>query len=313
MIADSICFHLSDQLGNIHIESIVHSVFHQAFNIITEKNQFITFLNYNKSLSPSSIRLLSNKSFKDLGIKPNMKIYFYNQMIKIEDLNIEIAINKIEKWNSDPNFTYQKNNSNEVFKKLNHIKYFLENTTHSQGIIPLLTFLKEKQPQLLEFTENKSIENRHIFIKERFLTFIDLYILEDIDQIGDSVKSIIGFGDGLTPSIDDFITGLMISRLYLFDYLNLNVKEALDFNKKIVEQISEKTTRVSEEMLKHSSEGRVNEDIRKFMISILSPISSNDFFEALKNLADFGETSGIDVISGIYIGSVLLFNKYNRG
>ncbi|WFA10111.1 DUF2877 domain-containing protein [Tissierella sp. Yu-01] len=304
MIADSICIELNEHIQNYHLTGIVHSVFDNAFNVLTSDNKFITFLNYSKPMAPNAIRLSRNISFLDFNIEPNMKLYFYKDFIWLRDLNITFIIDKASKWDSCPVFTYSKEKENKLQRKISFIEEFLINEGKKDGILPLLLFLNEK---------HKDFGNKDfLFIKDRFLDFVDSYLHYSKLRISDKVKKIIGFGAGLTPAMDDFISGLMVSRIYIYDYLNMNLNECIEFNYLMIGEIDGKTTRVSEEMLKYSSKGKVNENIRNLMISLFSDSSFEGLMENLKAVASFGETSGTDIISGIYFGSKILYKQYTR-
>lgn len=124
------------------------------------------------------------------------------------------------------------------------------------------------------------------------------------------MKNIIGYGIGLTPSMDDFISGMMISRIYIFYYLEKNLQTAYEFNHAIIKEIDNKTTRISEEMLKYSSLGQGNEYIKDLMISFLGNFPMEDFERNLLRSIEIGETSGTDMLLGIYTGSCILLHEF---
>ena len=312
MIANNICVNLYRKMQYTNFTGLVHSVFHNAFNVITSDNEFITFLNFNKPMAPYTIRVSDTISFLNLGIESSMTINFYHNYIKLERLGIDIFIDKASKWDGNPIFAYPRDDVESIFEKLELMKDFLIHSEKREGILSLLTTLNDKYCGFQLLPTNQTLDKGIIFIKERFSDFIESYIGECKANIGDRVKDVVGFGPGLTPSMDDFINGLMISRIYLFDYLNKDIVDCLAFNQLMIEKIEGKTTRVSEEMLKTSSKGEVNQDIRDLMLSLLSYSNIDDYNLLLKRVADFGETSGTDIISGIYIGSIIQFNQFSR-
>lgn len=313
MNAVSICKQLQENIQQKNLIGIVHSVFDSAFNVITSDNQFIAILAFNKPMSPNAIKLSESVSLLELGIEPGMKVYFHDEYAWIESINMTIIYDMASRWNKSPNFIYSKDKKENVFKKINIIKEFLINEGKTEGILSLLTTLNEKYRGFeLILADGQDIDKKEQFIKKRFLNFIESYIDESIELIADTTKNIAGFGAGLTPSTDDFISGLMISRIYLFDYMSKDVKNALKFNEQLIMKIDGKTTTVSEEMLKFSSKGEVNENIRNLMLTLISDTAFDEFTNSLKTVAKFGETSGTDIISGIYIGSKILFNQYSR-
>ena len=49
-------------------------------------------------------------------------------------------------------------------------------------------------------------------------------------------KKLIGFGIGLTPSMDDFISGLMVSLVYLTKCYGFETSEAYNLNSEIIRE-----------------------------------------------------------------------------
>ena len=176
----------------------------------------------------------------------------------------------------------------------------------------LLNTLNQQYKVFESFSNTINNDEEFAFINERFLNFMKAFTQEE-ESITVLAKGIIGYGQGLTPSIDDFICGLMVSKIYLSHYFNINIDNSLRFNSLIIKDIDKRTTRVSEEMLKFSAKGYVNEDIRNLIISLISKSNTWDFERNLKKVADFGFSSGTDIISGIYTCSSLIFNQYTRG
>lgn len=313
MIASNICQNLYEAIKAKPLKGQIHSVFENSFNVIDQNAQLISILGPNKPMAPSSIRIEEDISFLDLGLEKGQKLEFYDDFALIKENNIVISYDKAFLWNKDPvlfsDMKLVKDSAENVFRKLKKMGTFILEEGKREGIVPLLKTLQGKIKGVeLIIDNNILLDRKEEFIKERFLTFIDNYIKEDSEKISLSTKDIIGFGIGLTPSMDDFLSGIMISRIYLSSYMNNDVKKAYEINKAIVKYINNKTTLVSEEMLMCSSKGEANEDVRNLMMSLLTNKSTNVFYNYLKKVADFGETSGTDMISGIYIGSRILLN-----
>lgn len=313
MNVERICKHLERNINLNRLTGVIHSVFDNAVNILTSDSQFITVLSSSKPMAPNALKLSDNVSFIELGIETGMIINFYSTYAWLEKLDIAFNYEKALAWDNLPVFVAIKDKEENVNKKMNIMKEFLIKEGNTEGILSLLSTLEERFKGFELVLENKhTLSTGEKFIKERFLDFIEAYISDQIEYIGDKVTKIIGFGAGLTPSIDDFISGLMISRVYLFDYFNKNLSEAIDFNVQMIKKIDGKTTRVSEEMLKFSAKGEVNENIRNLMLSFTSDVPVDKLILSLNVVASYGETSGTDIICGIYIGSKILFEQYNR-
>lgn len=304
----SICNTLYEKILKEDLKGYIHSVFNSSFNVLDQNHQLIPFLNSKKPMSPNSIKIDEDISFLSLGIEPKLKIQFFQDFALIKDLNIKITYDKVNLWDKSPILTFVKDSKENVFIKLKIMGKFLIENGKFDGILPLLSALQGKIKGLDLFLNNEiNLGKKEEFIKERFLRFFDNYLEEDIHNISLNAKDIVGFGMGLTPSMDDFLSGMMISRIYLSSYLDHDMENTYKINRAIVKEIKNKTTIISEEMLMYSSVGETNEDIRKLMISFLGESSLQHFTKNIEDVVKIGETSGTDILSGIYIGSCILF------
>ena len=318
---------LEEIKDNTTIIAKVHSVFNSACNL-EYKDNLITILTKDKMTSPMSI-VIDNKvdfDFKKIKIDKSNKVIFTDEFIicnsltfkvdlktakvydpKIERLDKyieeELLLNNITKMKYDL-FEYGK--LDFFFPLIDDImKCIKSDSIYNSNIIYI-----EKSNHRLTLKNN---DKNYLFIRDRIIKFLKAIMSYDIDNIQDYGENIIGFGFGLTPSIDDFISGVMISILYLADYYNLNIKKIYEFNNKLITKSINKTTKVSSEMLKHSAKGEVSGGIKQLMITLLSNEDDEKLTYDLKKVLSFGETSGSDTAFGLYIGSAIITDiRYRR-
>lgn len=290
----------------------VHSVFSRSCNIITSDDELITILSYKKSMAPMSI-LIKLDSFKKLEIMQGMEVRFSKKFIWFDELNLNLDISKAKIFDPKVDFEYLRASEREVYKRLSNFEDCIYKYGKVEGVAPLIFNLGGYFENLSTFLYRKIPLNQYgVFIINRFVNFINLVIKNDIRDISEATKQIIGFGPGLTPAIDDFISGLMISFVYLSDYFRLDITKIYGLNSEIIKEINNRTTKISEEILKHSSVGEASETVKKFIISILSHSTEEEFFKRLMDVLEYGDTSGTDILCGIYIGFRIMFNDENR-
>lgn len=297
------------------VQGRVHSVFKNACNI-EASGKFITLLSNKKNMAPMSILIDSSRKFdfKKLNITQNLYFNFNVNHIYCSERNLFIRLDEAQKWS--PHVSIRSSNITE--KELaNNIKIMeIGLNTHGKlyGIGPLVNVINNELPNLKLFSfKIHYIDESFKFIKNRFLKLIRALEILDIDEIAQIGGSIIGFGSGLTPAVDDFISGLMICFIYLGYYYKLNISLIYEFNSKMISEGINKTTKVSSEMLKHSSIGETNEAVRELMESILYYHDEEKINKAVLNIISYGETSGTDTALGIYVGCKFLTTiKYRR-
>jgi len=184
--------------------------------------------------------------------------------------------------------------------KLNLLKSLILEHGSQAGIAPLIDHLSfENEPSY--DSEGRTLNEYSDFIQERLLG-----LLEDLNQgIGQeafkSLEKIIGFGPGLTPSADDFISGIL-SVLMVNGQLDDGLKAY------ILKLINNKTTRISEEMLHHTLNGEVSESY-KYFIEALFDDKNKDISNESKDVIQIGSTSGTDYLFGVYCMASLITIK----
>lgn len=122
-------------------------------------------------------------------------------------------------------------------------------------------------------------------------------------QLKTMLDGFIGLGIGLTPSGDDFITGVLATWQYFRFPL---AEEALaDYQEEWITDLQGKTTDVSYFMLKHCLKGEVNEAL----LRLLEHFNDNPA-PYLQDVLAIGSTSGTDMLTGVsFAYEQLLRNK----
>ena len=285
----------------------VHSIFKSTINILSEDGRFIPIVTKSKPMSPNSIKLLEDLNFMELDISIDERVRFTKS--SMEFLNLSINYSKALKWNKEVKLDLKVDTFKNYKLKLNMLKEFLDENGNKDGIYNLIGYISEDFP----LNEGVNLDNKaELFIKDRFLNFINAFENHDIDKINLLSKKIIGYGQGLTPSMDDFISGLMISNIYTSYLLGLNMENPYKINKEIIKDQENRTTSVSEEMLKQASLGEANEDIRNLMMALIGISSKENLVNLLEKVIDYGHSSGTDILFGIYIGSSILDRNFYK-
>lgn len=292
--------------GEIAIGSI-HSVFDNAINISSGK-YLVTLLTAEKPIVPFGIVLntAKNYSFCDTNLTEATEILFNAQNIVAKDYTFEINIANTPKWNSEillPQYICSRSELSENIRLLANTLVAIGNLS---GIGVLVKYLASKLPliETLKFPESEP-DSGHIFIQKRFLNFVDSLISKDLSKIKDAASQVIGFGTGLTPYMDDFICGIMIANVYLGHHYKKDLSKIYNLNNILIENISGKTTLISEKMLENAVFGKTSEHINTLVMLMFDKPNAKIMSLALSDVLEFGETSGTDTALGILVGFML--------
>lgn len=316
MKALSICEKLMKAIVSKKItKGRVHSVFNNACNIETE-HEFVTLLSRGKGMVPMGVLVDGREQvdFKKLNITQNMTFNFCVNGISSNEENIFISLEDAQLWFPGVMEIFPDCPEEEVLKNIKAVEMGLNTYGRLYGISPLVGLLDKEMPDielsaLHVFSPDKSFE----FIGQRFINFMKTLAKGDIEGITEAAEGVIGFGPGLTPAMDDFICGIMISFIYLGYYYRLDISRIYEFNRRLISGGLSKTTRVSSEMLRHSAAGEANQAVRTLIQAIVNHHNEKNIIKALLSTIDLGETSGSDMALGIYTGCKIMTNPKYRG
>jgi hypothetical protein len=255
----------------------VYSVFSKALNIKTKENELISIVAAEKLNGPNRtlIELPANEDFISLGIKEGMRVIGDEQEIRIDRGRLSISLEKAERW-------------------LPGIK--------REGGIPGSrikdNLLSLKKSLLIERKKDRISQE----LESRTQELIKTIKKKDLSKVSKNVKGLIGFGEGLTPSGDDFLVGLIASLHFLgdsrFEHFLKKIKEAVELGK-------ERTTFISRKFLEYACQGRFPETVLNLIEAILFG-DKEEVKEANKRCLDFGATSGRDTLLGVVKGLGLI-------
>ncbi len=109
------------------------------------------------------------------------------------------------------------------------------------------------------------------------------------------IKKMKGSGVGLTPSGDDFITGMLYA-IFLLE--KINKKDYNELRNKIYEK-AKSNNDISRNMIFHASKGLYFKQFKDLQTAFIN--NDKNIKQFLKNLIDIGETSGSDMLTGFYL------------
>jgi len=106
------------------------------------------------------------------------------------------------------------------------------------------------------------------------------------------LEGLIGLGQGLTPSGDDFITGALLAEKWLM--------ESIKIDKSAISNALNKTSYAGRSLLYLALEGSFPAYLLSFINNLSIIRNENDFLRTVKDAAEHGSTSGLDSLAGFY-------------
>jgi len=276
----------------------VHSVFERAFNVLVE-GELVGIARGDVPKGPFNIIIDSkpNFSMKSLVHKGSEVSVAGDSLMIGEELTI--SLKEAEVWQSGRGVT-KALDVESVRRNLSLVRELAGGREDGLGqLVPHVESIVSGAP----FSDHQlnSVSQAAL---PHITVLASAVKLRDLGLVKQSAKNLVGLGPGLSPSADDMLAGLMVGLLWTVHSFRGDVVRVDEINRTIVNHVVEDTTLLSQQLLKHAARGDVNE----VMVGLLRAILAGDA-ENVKNATEkvltIGETSGVDTLVGVLLGSFI--------
>ena len=134
----------------------------------------------------------------------------------------------------------------------------------------------------------------------------------DFPRILKTAAELIGLGEGLTPSGDDFIGGLLFCVMTLqHTYAPLHNVRATDLTR-FLERAKSRTHVISFTMLKDHATGHASETLHKFINALLTDEYLESTYLLGMKLIKIGHSTGWDLLAGVLTGMLITIDMASQ-
>lgn len=272
----------------------VHSVYKNTINL-TIGEKLISIHPKFTIKTPMSIRI-AEKEIEHLNISTGEKVIILEDKFLIGGYTFDFR--RVKTW--DPNIEYLDIEGIEMDK--------------IQLVLDTMSFygnensLKDIGQHIINPNSPTSlIEEGDYFTKKAFSIITDLYksIMDKkpIDSLN-TIVGLIGLGQGLTPSGDDFLSGLL-SVFILAGAKSQRCLEISEGLKEIIRNNLKNTTFLSEEFFHYAIKGEYSEIFHDLYKDLKEGQVDNIRASVIKFI-QVGSSSGMDTLAGILIGMYIV-------
>ena len=286
--AEAISAQLLAQLPQRSAEAAVHSVFRTSVNLLWQ-GQLVTLLDDTRPLYPCAVRLGGSVPSLTVGepaLLSRERIEFPRSGVIVE--LTRAAITSLSLFS--PLLPLQVPHSAAP----RALREMILTGGKPEGFAPLL-FLLENEPCPLP-------DNPYVrYAAQRIPALFAALRQRDTAAAAEAAYSIAGCGIGLTPSADDFLCGVMASVL-ASAIARGEQNEWLPLTAAMAERAAPRTNLISAAFLRQAAAGQLSSDVLTLIRTLYSSVLSLRLPSAAMNVIAFGETSGTDILTGIYFG-----------
>ncbi len=281
----------------------VWSKFHNGILAFSETDALI-YITQKLNQGPFNILV---EDFPNLSnrLSIGQRIYPCNHSLIIPDARVDISLNNCKLWEEKPHeysstsCSRTENNLVDILKLA-----YLFTLTESH---PFLTLIKSRGYSL-ELTLDTPIQRMLFSIVSDLL---EAAKKQNYSKFTSFCVSLLGLGEGLTPSGDDLVAGVC----YIFSLLEVEcvkfIKFKNDFMTLMNKEARRKTNRLSAALIDAASKQAINDPIK----SLVDEIFYEDCitYRLLSDLAVAGHTSGYDCLTGVILGIAIAWASNPEG
>ena len=275
----------------------VHSVFDRAVNLVTPLG-LVTLLPKCRPLYPFSVRIDIDIPFPALGLRPDMSAMLLPGEAAAGELRVDMA----DAAATDLSVLDRKELivPHDLSDRLERLAGVIGEEGKPEGMAPLVFHLEEGSSA--DYAERFPHNHYTAFLLPRVRRLFDELITGQIVEISAAAGAMAGCGPGLTPSSDDFLCGMMAAMLARGGARG-RVLRTMDITQRMGYAARVKTNVISGSFLVRSSQGLLSADVLDTVGQLFSNGPTQSLESAASRVISFGETSGTDILSGIYFGA----------
>jgi hypothetical protein len=300
IFVNEICYKLREMLNEkVEIQGTIHSVFNRVCNITFKDWPIVSLLLDSVPMKPMAVSFkpLGNISMHELEMEVGQRVIYCEDKLIFPQLDLKLSLNKARTIDCRPVFEFEKRSIEEVRENIKELRLILQQG-NTKGLLPIVSEFDEG----FEDKHKKLLQNRYSEFALPRVNKLVLAIKEgNLEEIFNASRGITGFGPGLTPASDDMLIGLMISLIYAAEYYGLLKGYAEAINSALLKGAGGRTTQLSYEMMSFAAKGEVTKNLHQLMSCIYFK-SEKNLYDSTLAVMDYGETSGSDMLLGIYLG-----------
>lgn len=252
--------------------------------------RWLVFLSYERFRSPLTVNLIDAPGSMQ-EVVAGQKGRVVSGKVLFKEINLVITTQDSRVWRAEGPMTIPLSKA-ERLAKVTHCAEFVLSQKPGVGLSRVLA-------AMFSFSMGDiSSDTGDIFVRVDFSKIRKSIANLDLDAFTSMATSMLGAGQGLTPSGDDFMTGLILAlnrwgkKLWPAD----NLDEA---NRVIVEAAYHRTTRLSANLIELAARGKGDERLIGGLDLLMSDIRYDP--GALLDLLGWGASSGVDAFVGMAV------------
>ncbi len=302
-------YKLVDLLSVIERKGKVHSVFDKVVNVEGLSDNIVT-ISVNSPQVPMHAYMIrldvaATSLFKHVGLNIGDEVLVNGNSMHIGN-KLLVRLRRTKIWAPElgvESIAKVCLIKEIVYNLINVARTYVSDKSFTQlfNVIDIEEIFSTREEKLLN-TTNKAVN--------AILGLIESIKHCSYKNICEHVCNLIGLGEGLTPSGDDFLSGMLVTFQWINRTIGLNpiLRKVVERMIKCITKCWHKTTPISKQMFSRAIVGELNSYVHELLKGVIQgdPVKA---LSGLERTSRIGGTSGKDIILGVLLAFVL-FLKY---
>lgn len=288
----------ADSIGHFAFKELAHISHGELFGV-TSKGIFIrtemgsiVFISREKFRGPLTITLQERgPDFRTL--QNGARVQLSSGVVELPGVHILLSSEETQVWHPPP----KPSDCDSLESSISRTKTVFSQIAEMGVSSSFLT----STMRILGLQRKKQSEECDLELVERMETLTNGMRGNKFGIYTELIIDLLGWGSGLTPSGDDFISGFLLVNTRWRHELKVG-RDFQEVNKLVVTAADQKTTTLSTNLIKCAAEGSADERlIRSLDWTITGKPMNHDCAAELLN---YGSSSGVDTYAGIALGLI---------
>lgn len=268
----------------------VHSVFRRAVNVQFDR-QLVSVTLPELGAMPNGIVVEGDCDFRALGIVANTPASVANYHLVFPEVQLTIGLSQASPWSPRLELAPPVGPSNRWRLNLDRATSLAAARATRRGFGPLLSLLAPSGLSTTPDTMPPACEYAHA----RIVEVIRGIEQEDLSRAMLAAAGLLGLGDGLTPSGDDFLVGFGAALATAGHPL------AIPFLESCATLAEGRTTYLARVLLGYAARGEYTARLKSLLTTLLTG-TEREVDDQIPIALAWGSTSGADLLLGVLVG-----------
>jgi hypothetical protein len=275
-------------------ETCVHSVFDEAVNLQPENaNRLLTLLTAGCADLPQGVRIATPEGFSfEAHLQPVNRIKCRGGILADDQGRFEVDLSSAKRWKCSLPTLAADETTSQVVSAWTMVWQMLNQRQRETK-----TDLRAEALLHPSNHEGNAVSRKIGGLLRELVEAVRGF---DI-SVETSLEGLIGLGNGLTPSGDDFLVGFLAGLRCYTDERDNHRNYLREFGKLVIRH-SYRTNDISRTFLYHAAHGQVNSRLADLATAIAQGEITGHLQETAEKAIRVGHTSGMDTVTGLLVG-----------